>query len=91
MSIIPSVTLISIDRWIHSIVFSSDGNYIATGCDDGTARVWETKTGKEITRMIHDQSVYSVAFSSDGKYVVSGSYDGALISGMRKVDEKLPE
>jgi len=48
---------------------------------DGTARVWEAATGKEVARMIHDgyegydDSVESVAFSPDGKYVVSGGRD----------------
>jgi WD40 repeat protein len=66
---------------VSSAAFSSDGKYIVSGgcdkigtnglCTEGTARVWEATTGKEIARMIHDGSVSSVAFSPDGKYVVS--------------------
>jgi WD40 repeat protein len=40
--------------------------------------IWETTTGKEITRMASDDSANSVAFSPDGRYVVSGSTDKSL-------------
>ncbi len=52
------------------------GRYIISGSRDGTARVWEATTGKEIARMNHEDWVISVDFSPDGKYVVSASRDG---------------
>jgi DNA-binding beta-propeller fold protein YncE len=63
------------DSWVRSVAFSPDGKYVVSGSDDGTARVWEAASGKEIARMTHDSWVTSVAFSPDGKYVVSGSRD----------------
>jgi WD40 repeat protein len=60
---------------ISSVVFSPDGKYIAVGIWDGTTRIWDVTTEKEVARLIHDNAVYAVAFSPDGKYVVSGSYD----------------
>ena len=71
---------------VYTVAFSPDGKYVMSGgcekvnsngdCSQGSARVWEAKTGKEIARMTHADNVVSVAFSPDGKYVVSGSWDG---------------
>ena len=74
------------DGIVQSIAFSPDGKYVVSGgcdqaqdnftCPEGSARVWEAATGKEISRMTYDGYVYSVAFSPDGKYVASASVDG---------------
>jgi uncharacterized delta-60 repeat protein len=67
---------------VYSVAFSPDGKYVASGgcdqqdsnnnCIQGSARVWDATTGKEISRMTHNGPVSSVTFSSDGKFVVSG-------------------
>jgi WD40 repeat protein len=69
------------DGMVNSIAFSPDGKYVISGgcdkeelnhtCTEGSARVWESTTGKEIARTTYDGFVNSVAFSPDGKYVVS--------------------
>jgi WD40 repeat protein/transcriptional regulator with XRE-family HTH domain len=71
------------DDGVTSVAFSPNGNYVASGSEDGTARVWEVATGKEVARMTHPRrenshrssSADSVDFSPDGKYIVSGSSD----------------
>jgi uncharacterized delta-60 repeat protein len=60
---------------VVAVAFSPDGKYVASGSEDGTARVWEAQTGHEIARMSHEDYVVAVAFSPDGKYVISGSWD----------------
>jgi WD40 repeat protein len=65
----------SYDNGIRSISFSPNDKYVVLGSYDGTARVWEAGTGKEVARMSHGGAVYSVSFSSDGRYLVSGSED----------------
>ena len=63
---------------VGTVAFSPVGNYVVSGSNDNTARVWEAATGKEIARVTHDTRVYQIAFSPDGKYVASASYDNTV-------------
>ncbi len=62
--------------WIDRARFSPDGGLVATGSHDGTARVWETKTGAPLAVLQHDHSVLDVAFSAGGARLVTASADG---------------
>jgi WD40 repeat protein len=62
--------------YVGSVVYSPDGKYAATGCNDRVARIWEVATGKEVQQFSgHSDGVVSVAFSPDGKYLLTGSKD----------------
>jgi WD40 repeat protein len=63
------------DAPVQSVRFSPDGRYLATGCQDFTARVWKVSDGREVARFSHDLAVWSVDFSPDGKYLVTASED----------------
>jgi len=57
--------------------FSPDGSRIATSSADGTARVWDLRTGKPVgTVLTHDAKVETIRFSPDGLRVVTASSDG---------------
>jgi WD40 repeat protein len=61
---------------VYSAVFSPDGRYVATGSDDGTARIWDVETGKTVEILEgHTKPVYSVAFSPNGRYILTGGGD----------------
>ena len=54
---------------VATVAFSPDGKLILTGSNDGSARLWEVRTGQEIRRLTGRgcQRVTAVAFSLDGQ------------------------
>jgi WD40 repeat protein len=59
------------------IDWSADGRLIATGDNDGTARIWDAATGEELLRLAgHRGGVALVSFSPDGTRLLTGGTDG---------------
>jgi WD40 repeat protein len=61
------------------MVFSADGQRLASGSDDSTVKIWDAATGAcKQTLEGHGSSVTSVVFSADGQRFASGSDGGTV-------------
>lgn len=61
-------------RAVFSLALSPDGRTIATGCIDGTVKLFDFDSGREKASLqVKDGAVYSLAFSPDGTRLASGS------------------
>jgi WD40 repeat protein len=61
---------------LNSAAFGPDGGRMVTASEDGTARIWDAATGREVTVLrVHETCMLSAAFSPDGARIVTASSD----------------
>ena len=59
---------------VWGVAISPDGQFIVSGGNDETVRVWDLQTGNLLGILIgHTSAVQAVAISPDGQFIVSGS------------------
>jgi WD40 repeat protein len=64
---------------VLSIACSPDGSRALLGSVDGTIRVWDIRTGRQLPALSgHGAAVTSLGFDSAGRLVVSASMDGTV-------------
>jgi serine/threonine protein kinase len=59
---------------VSSVAFSPDGQRMVTGSEDGSAKMWDAGTGREVFTLSGRRGmVLSVAFSPDGQRILTGT------------------
>ena len=73
-------TLKGHEEKVNGIEFSPDGTRCASCASDGTVRVWDTQTGRELRvfRGRSRQTIHSLVWSKDGKVIVSSGENHLL-------------
>ncbi|TXH20948.1 MAG: hypothetical protein E6Q99_10385 [Elusimicrobia bacterium] len=75
----PPVVLRGHDGPLTRVILSPDGRRALTASEDGTARLWETETGRHLATLRgHQYTVAALAFSHDGTLVATGSDDATV-------------
>ena len=74
------------EKTVTAAVFTPDGQRLVSGAVDGTVRVWDVKTHKELFQFERSkQGVLALAITADGRHVVVGGTDGVIsILSMRE-------
>jgi WD40 repeat protein len=64
---------------VFACVFSPDGRQLLSASHDGTLKLWETSSGRELRILAsHRGPIFACAFSPDGRQLLSASHDGTL-------------
>ncbi len=72
-------TLVGHRDRVLDLVWSGDGQFIATASQDTTLSLWDARAGKELRIFIgHTRPVQRVLFNADGTLLISASLDGTV-------------
>jgi DNA-binding beta-propeller fold protein YncE len=71
--------------WVRSVVISPDGNWVASGSDGKTVKLWDLETGECRATLEVNTGVNSVAITPDGQRILLGADDNTVrVCGARE-------
>jgi WD40 repeat protein len=75
-------------KWLYTLTrrqsdartpsFSPDGRFLAAGWGDGSARVFDLASRKEVATLVHGAPVVAVAFNANGRWIGTAGEDGVV-------------
>jgi len=66
-------------HWVQDVAIAPNGRTLVSGSKDGTLKLWDLLTGRELMTLHgHTSAVLSVALSPDGKQIASSSSDNTI-------------
>jgi WD40 repeat protein len=63
---------------VRAVAVSPSGDLLASAGDDGSIRLWEILSHKNLTTLTHGSPVLSIAFSNNGRLLALGGKDGTI-------------
>ncbi|CAD5229314.1 unnamed protein product [Bursaphelenchus okinawaensis] len=64
---------------VTSLNWSSSGEYLATGCYDGVARIWDRKGHMVLDKVTHAGPIFALKWNYAGTRVLSAGVDNATV------------
>jgi WD40 repeat protein/DNA-binding SARP family transcriptional activator len=63
---------------VTDVTWSPDGSRVATSTRNGSATIWDARTGDEVMTLVGAGGIDSVEFAPDGRELAAGSLDGTV-------------
>jgi WD40 repeat protein/DNA-binding SARP family transcriptional activator len=76
-------------EYVLRLTFSPDGRQLVTAAYDGSIRMWDVRTGREIRSVLGNTVAQGLAFSPDGRQIATLSRAGLQLWNARTLEEPL--
>src|SRR6266487_2561740 len=79
-------SLLEETHYVNDVDFNHNDALLATGCKDGTVRVWTVASRKGFLRMRFSSSINRVTFSPGGQYLAAASNEGVAVLKIEPIE-----